>query len=76
MAADVSPVSLITKVSSPILPAGGFCADPGFLSAPHAFVSGQIVMDLDPKVFGNAVLADAFSALAIKSESRTSRAFM
>src|SRR5437016_3836734 len=61
-AADVSQAILITRVSSPSVPPGGKAQIQVFLAAPHAFVSGRIIMDFDATVFGDVLGADVFSA--------------
>lgn len=56
-----SPVSLAVRVASATVPAGGTAQIQIFLAAPTTIVCGEIVMDLDPTVFGSILSADVFS---------------
>src|SRR5436190_23411953 len=62
LAADLPQAGLITRVSSPSVPPGGKAQIQVFLTVPHAFVSGRIIMDFDAIVFGDVLGADVFSA--------------
>jgi hypothetical protein len=44
------------------VPTGGTAQIRILLADPHALVSGEVVMDLDPAVFGDITAADVFSA--------------
>ena len=56
------PVTLSASLANSTVPAGGTAQLQIFLAAPVTIVSGEIVMDLDPKVFGGILSADVFSA--------------
>lgn len=53
---------LTAQVSNITVPTGGTAQIRILLADPHALVSGEVVMDLDPAVFGDITAADVFSA--------------
>jgi len=62
-AAGASPsVTLMASIANSTVPAGGTAQIQIFLAAPATIVTGEIVMDLDPTVFGGILSADVFSA--------------
>jgi len=65
------PAVLSATVASATVPAGGTAQVQIFLNAPHAIVSGEIVMELDPAVFGEVLSVDVFSATGDQLGSAT-----
>ena len=71
-AAGASPaVALMARIANSTVPAGGRAQIQIFLAAPATIVTGEIVMDLDPTVFGGILSADVFSATGDQVGSAT-----
>lgn len=53
---------LTAQVSNMTVPAGGTAQIRVLLTTPQSLLSGEVVMDLDPTIFGDIIAADVFSA--------------
>ena len=54
--------AVTVRVANASTPPGGTAQIAIFLDTPHTLVSGELVLDLDPKMFGGILSADVFSA--------------
>ncbi len=54
--------AITVRVANVDAPPGGTAQLAIFLDTPRTLVSGELVLDLDPKIFGNILSADVFSA--------------
>lgn len=54
--------ALTVRIANVSAPPAGTAHLAIFLDTPHTLVSGELVLDLDPKIFGNILSADVFSA--------------
>jgi len=66
-----TPVPLSVRVANTTVPAGGTAQIQIFLTTPAAIVNGEMILDLDPKVFGPIQSADVFSATGDQIGSAT-----
>ena len=64
-------MTLMARIANSTVPAGGTAQIQIFLAAPATIVTGEIVMDLDPTVFGGILSADVFSATGDQVGSAT-----
>jgi uncharacterized protein (TIGR03437 family) len=60
--ATATTSSLTAQVSNMTVPSGGTAQIRVVLASPQSLLSGEIVVDLDPIIFGDIITADIFSA--------------